>query len=562
MLGKSNTTAVLTSKASPAARPSRCFQRLNSARRPASENREKSVGDIKANESYYLRSVVATAQVVASKDSPLPGALPLRFLVHEYLPSIKRFLGSIGLAIGLNLLVKPGWLLVENLVQNALGHSAFGLIGAFSALTIIIATIADLGLTQFTVQRLAAEPAFADQHFPTLLPLRALLTGLAALALVGFGAALGYRSGQLLLLGAVGSSLLLAQYGQFLRGPVQARQQFNTDALLSVFEKLLALVLVVGLLAGNSLTMKVYVGARLVAAAFTVALFWGLLRRLFGRLPHRWPRREPAGQLLRGSLPFAFIALLYGINERVDMVLLERLASAREAGYYAAAYRWLDAVMMYAWTVLPLFFARFAHAAARPRELRQLLWFGQRVVAIPLLFVVAFGLFRGEVLFWQFSHSTATELARMVLCSKILFLNVLVHAFFAIYSTLLTSTHHQRPVSWLVAASIALNLGLNLLLLPRYGAVAAAANTLISVLLVSAGYVGLVARRTVVAVPWRVLAQLALAFGLLCGGWYGLRRNLALSWWLEAGLMALAFVPVLFGTGLVSWRELRRLLPR
>ncbi|RZK53205.1 MAG: hypothetical protein EOO59_12730, partial [Hymenobacter sp.] len=364
------------------------------------------------------------------------------------------------------------------------------------------------------------------------------------------------------LLAAVGGSLLLTQYGLFLRGPVQARQHFNTDALLSVFEKLLALALVVLLLLGKGLTMSAYIGARLAAAAFTAVLFLGLLKRLFGQLPHRWPRRGPAGQLLRGSLPFAFIALLYGINERVDMVLLERLSSAQEAGYYAAAYRWLDAVMMYAWTILPLFFARFAHALGRPRELRQLLWFGQRVVAVPLLFAVAFVLFRGEMLFWQFSRSTGPELARMVRCSQLLFLNVLVHAFFAIYSTLLTSTRHQKVVSWLIAFSIALNLTLNLLLLPRYGAVAAAANTLVSVIVVSLSYVWLVARRTQVAVPWRILARLALAFGLLCGLWYALRTGLSLSWWLETGLMALAFIPLLFGTGLVSWRELRRLLPR
>jgi O-antigen/teichoic acid export membrane protein len=458
--------------------------------------------------------------------------------------------------------VKPGWLFLENLVQNRLGHATFGLVAAFSALAVIVATITDLGLTQFTVQGLAAEPSFAERHFPTLLPLRGLLTAAALLGLLALGAALGYRGRDLLLLGAVGSSLLLTQYGLFLRAPVQARQQFNTDALLSVFEKLLALGLVVALLLGNSLGLSTYIGARLAAAAFTAVLFLGLLRRLFGALPHRWPRRGPAGQLLRGSLPFAFIALLYGINERVDMVLLERLSSAREAGYYAAAYRWLDAVMMYAWTVLPLFFARFAHARARPRELRQLLWFGQRVVAIPLLFAVAFVLFRGEVLFWQFNKSTPAELARMVLCNKLLFLNVLVHAFFAIYSTLLTGTDHQRRVSWLVGFSIVLNLSLNLLLLPRYGAVAAAANTLISVVFVSVSYVWLVAQRTAIEVPWRILAQLALAFGLLCGLWYGLRTALALSWWLEAGLMALAFVPLLFGTGLVRWREIRRLLPR
>ncbi|QKG52954.1 polysaccharide biosynthesis C-terminal domain-containing protein [Hymenobacter sp. BRD67] len=227
------------------------------------------------------------------------------------------------------------------------------------------------------------------------------------------------------------------------------------------------------------------------------------------------------------------------------MVLLERLSSAREAGYYAGAYRWLDAIMMYAWTVLPLFFARFAHAAARPRELRQLLWLGQRVVAIPLLLLVAFVLFRGEVLFWQFGHSTGPELARMVRCLKILFLNVLVHAFFAIYSTLLTSTRHQQAVSWLVALSIGLNLTLNLLLLPRYGAIAAAINTLLSVLLVSGGYVWLVSQRMRVRVPWHLIAQLALAFGLLCGAWYLVRTQLTLVWWLETGLMGVFFAGLL-----------------
>ena len=501
--------------------------------------------------------------MLAGKDRRLPARLPSIF---AYSPApapafccIKRFLGTISLAIVLNLLVKPGGLLLENLVQDRLGHEVFGFIAAVSALTAVVAAFTDLGLTQFTVQRLAAEPEFAGRHFPTLLPLRGLLTVVALGVLLAAGALLGYRGGQLQLLAAVGAGLLLTQYGLFLRGPVQARQHFGTDAVLSVFEKLLALALVGGLLLTGTLSLNGYVGARLAAAAFTAVLFLALLRRLFGRLPHRWPRRAATLGLLRGSLPFAFIALLYGINERVDMVLLERLSSAREAGYYAGAYRWLDAVMMYAWTVLPLFFARFAHAIRRPRELQQLLWVGQRVAAVPLLLAVAFVLFRGEVLFWQFSHSTGPEVAHMTRCLKLLFLNVLVHAFFAIYSTLLTSTHHQHAVSWLVGFSIVLNITLNLFTLPHYGAVAAAANTLLSVLVVSGGYVWLVRQRTAVPVPWHILAQLALAFGLLCGGWFLARTCLHLSWWLETGFMSLFFAALLPVTGLVRRRELQQI---
>nr|WP_262898340.1 polysaccharide biosynthesis C-terminal domain-containing protein [Hymenobacter siberiensis] len=149
----------------------------------------------------------------------------------------------------------------------------------------------------------------------------------------------------------------------------------------------------------------------------------------------------------------------------------------------------------------------------------------------------------------------------MTLCLKILFVNVLVHSFFAIYSTLLTSTTHERAVSWLVALSIALNIGLNLVFLPKFGAIAASVDTLICAAAVSVGYLVLVARRTGVGVPGRLLARLLLCFGLLCGAWAGLQYGLFLSWWLEAGIMAVVFGLLVLGTGLVRRNEISQLLP-
>ena len=461
----------------------------------------------------------------------------------------------------LNLAVKPGWVVVENLVQDRLGHAAFGLVTAFSALALIVAALSDFGLTPYSVKRVAAEPTFLAEMFPTVLPLRGLANVLALAAVLATGWVLGYRGSALGLLAAVATALLLTQYGLFLRGTLQARQRFNTDALMSVLEKLLLLLLVLGLLP-IGLTLNNYIAARLVAAGFVTALLYGLMTHFFGRVRYRWQWPQ-ARQALRASLPFAMMALLYGVNERIDMVMLERLHSPAEAGYYAGAYRWVDAVMMYAWTVLPLFFARFAAVPTDAGAQRELLWFGQRVLTLPLLFVVAFVLFRGEVLFWQFGRSTPAELAHMTACLKILFLNVLIHAFFAIYSTLLTSTAHEKPVSWAVAASIALNVALNLVFLPRYGAVAASWNTLACAVLVSGVYLVLVGRRTGVALPWGLLARLLLAFGLLCAAWFGVQRQLpGLPWWLEAGAMAAVFGGFVFVTGLIRPQELRQVLQR
>ncbi|UOR07617.1 oligosaccharide flippase family protein [Hymenobacter aerilatus] len=451
--------------------------------------------------------------------------------------------------------------MVENLVQNQVGHAEYGLFAALLNLALITSVLADLGLAQHTTKRIASAPEYLAEYFPTVLPLKVALSGLFLGGTLLVGWLLGYRGHTLVLLGLATGIVLLTQFTAFLRGALQGYQRFNIDAVLSVLDKATAILLLLGGLSlGVALTLDGYVIVRAGATLLTFVTLYALLTRLYGRVPYR-PRWSQARTVLRESLPLAAIALVYGLNERVDGLMLERLVSAREAGYYAGAYRWVDAVMMYLWTVLPLFFAKFAHATARRDEQQTLLWFGQRIVTVPLLLVCAFVLFRGEVLFWQFTRSTPAELVRMTWCLKLLFLNVLVHAFFAIYSTLLTSTGQEQPVSWLVAGSTLLNISLNLLLLPRYGALAAAADTLLCALFVSGGYLWLVTRRTGVAVPWATLARLLLAFGLLCAAWWGLRWWLN-TWWLEAGLASGLFVGILFLTGNVRVAELRQLLQR
>ncbi len=460
----------------------------------------------------------------------------------------------------LNLAIKPGWILVENVVQNQLGHAAFGTFTALYALALVVASVSDLGLTQHTTRRVAAEPSFLPDFFSTLLPLKGWLSAVFLGLMIGIGWALGYDSKALGWLGLIGLSLLLTQYAQFLRGPVQGAQRFGLDAGLSVLEKALLLGLVLALIPTGALSLGTYVGARVVAAAVTCAVFSVVVARLLGGWV--WPRlnRTAARGLLRDSLPLALITLLYGLNERIDMIMIERLAGPHEAGLYAGAYRWTDAAMMYLWTVLPLFFARFAHLSADRPAQTALLSVGQRVAAAPVLLVVAAVLMRGEVLFWQLSHSTPVEVQQMTRCVQILFLNVLVHGFFAIYSTLLTSTRFERPVSMLVALSIGLNVVLNAIFLRQYGAVAGAANTLACAVIVSGGYVWLVSRRAGVAVPWGHLARLAAAFGLICGIWWGLKTTLD-NWIIEGALMAPIFLGILFLTRIIRLDELRSLRP-
>ncbi len=349
------------------------------------------------------------------------------------------------------------------------------------------------------------------------------------------------------------------QYTQFLRGVWQAHQHFNLDSVLSVLERFVLILLVLVLLY-SGITLETYVYARFVSVALTLGVSFGLFRKHFGQFRFNWNGAQ-LRTILQASLPFAVINLVYGINEKIDMVMLERLASSREAGIYAGAYRWVDAVMMYLWTVLPIFFAKFAAHLRQPREQQQLLYFGQTVLSIPLIYGAVFVFFYGEKLFWQFSNSSVGELELLQLNVKILFISVLVQGFFAIYSTILTASNWELTVSKLVALSIIINVTLNYLFIPLYGSLAASVNTVISALVIAGGNMWLLRPKLGIVIPVKLILKLLLSGVLLAAIFYGL-KVISGNWWFNSGLAGLLFLGLLFGLRILNRADLRAGLSR
>lgn len=475
---------------------------------------------------------------------------------RKTLPFIKKLLGNISFILLLNLLVKPVGIFVENLVQDRIGHEAFGLFSALFSLATIGAVIADLGISQLATKKIAADPGYFDAYFPTVFPVKIFLALVFPVVMVGAGALLGYEATALYYLAFIAFTFGLTQFILFFRATLQGNQNFNVDAVGSVADKFLLVFFVLALLP-IGLTLENFVYARTLATGLAFAALYLLITRLYGRLRIKF-KRQHLKELLKESLPFALITLVYGVNERVDIIMLERLSSATEAGLYAGPYRWVDAVMMYMWTVLPIFFAKFALTIQSKQEQEKLLYFGQVVVSLPVIFVCIFAFFYGEVFFFQFRNSSPAELGLMVRNLQILFANVLVHGFFAIYSTLLTSSNYEKAVSKLVMVSIVLNLTLNYLFIPEYGSLAAALNTLLCVIFVSGGYFVLVGRKVKLRLPYRLLGKLLLLTGLLYLVFY-LLQQLTTMWLVNTALAGLAFLGLVFILQIVSLADIRQL---
>jgi len=456
---------------------------------------------------------------------------------------MRRLFSSLGVALMLNLLTKPAWLLLENAVQDRVGHAAYGLFSALYSLGLLVSALTDLGINQYLTKIIATQPdrfhAVVRATFGLKLGLSVAYFGLV----VVFGYLLGYGEGLgLKLLIPAGLTHLLISLLMYIRGLLQGLQQFKTDAAASVADKTLLMGLVAALFAINWLDIETFAWANVASLAIAVVLFGLLLMLRMG-----WPGLHLPGaegrRLLRSSLPFALIIILYGLQERINQIILERTVGEQANGIYAGAYRWISAISMYLWTVLPIFYAKFAAGFADATTNQQRLFdVGKVVVALPLALICGFIWNYGEVLFFLFAQSNPAEVHLMTLNIKILAVGLFLNALFQVYSTYLTATGRERYVNALLVVSIVPNAAITYLAGPYLGSLAASLGLLSSFMVLSAGFVWAFARSTPLAVPWRLLLKL-LAVIVLSLGLMWLLQNRGWPWYaapIPAGIVMLA----------------------
>jgi O-antigen/teichoic acid export membrane protein len=426
-----------------------------------------------------------------------------------------------------------------------MGHREFGLYTALFSLGYIFASLTDIGLNQFVTKKLASEPSRIKEVFSNIFALKLFMLILypALMSLIGW--LMGYNEREIYLLAILSFAQAIVQLIFFFRANFQANQHFMVDSTASVMDKFILILLVVIMLS-QKITLDLFVYARLASLVVTVIVFYIVSIRLFDYIAPRLDQ-EKLKHLIKQSIPFAIITILYSLNEKIDSVIIEYLSrisgdtsKQSDAGLYAAAYRFLDACMMYLWTVLPIFFAKFAYHLTDNREKQRLLNFGQVVASVPMVFVAVFVFFYGEILFFQQKNSSPEQIATMTTVLKILFLSAGLHGIFAIYSTLLTSTGYEKIVSRMIVGSIMINVIGNFVFIPIYGPIGSAWTTAASTIFLSVAYVYYTHRRLEVEVPYTILLRLLVVYGLFAGVFYLLTLT-TLPWYLVT-MLAGAFL--------------------
>ena len=469
----------------------------------------------------------------------------MRIIAQSNLRKIGKLYKNIALAVILNLTIKPVNLLLENVVQDRIGHAAYGIYAALNALAFLFIVVVDLGLNQFLTKRFASETSIDPDKLSTYFSFKLVLAILYPFIMVVIGYLLGYSNQELFILFLISISYSVYQLIMYVRAKFQASQFFTLDSLASISDKTLLIVFTFLLLA-IGITLNNYIEVRLLAMLLSLVIVFVPAVKVYTlkAFSFKWNHDAWKG-ILKQTYPFAFITVLFSIHDKIDQVMIERMLGDHASGLYAGAYRWLDAFMMFLWIILPMFFARFAFLKNNPRELAATLTMSQIISGIPMIFVSCFVWFHGEQLFFLLGRSSAAEIVEMTVCLKILFIAVCIHAFFACLGTLLSAAGGENYINRMLLISIVMNVVLNIVLLPVMGISGAAAATVISTLFISVSYLVYIIQKEHISIDFNVAVKLLILLLVTFSAFY-VCGQFQIVWWLAAVLSGVLLLSTVF----------------
>ena len=348
--------------------------------------------------------------------------------------------------------------------------AVYGVYAAATSYAVLLFTFLDLGNAQVLVREAARGDR--DAAVRTYLHVRALLTAVT-LGLGAVGAILLFdgdgRATALIGLGLVLASGpgLLAPIGQVTGDLAPWRATVLLQALLT-FVGTATVLFVLDREEPEALMIGAVAGAG-VATAYGLARIWPWARRIASALDVPQVRRQLRSVALLGSA-----VVLAAVYYRIDGVLLLRLDGAEQSAYYGLAYRILDQARVIPTALLiplgPLIASRLGAGVfpgALDRQLRRLgLWGGLGLAAGVMC--------AADLIVTVVSGSGYEESARLAVVLAAA-LAVIIAGQPVVLKVIMAKL--ERQYALVAAFGVALNVALNLALIPPFRAMGAAVAT-------------------------------------------------------------------------------------
>jgi O-antigen/teichoic acid export membrane protein len=369
------------------------------------------------------------------------------------------------------------------LVALVARHEGSGGLGRYVLVLTVVGIageLSDLGLSIFLTREAVryVERERQTQLLGIVLPLKGVLAiaGYLGLVIVAHAVRFPPATRQLLLIG--GLSLLPDGVMGAMAALINARRRMEVTGLLSVAVRLLTLAGALAALASGYGVAGVLGGT--VVASVLGALLHGAVLRRWQLLPRcTWSSRIWRACIAE-SYPFALTAIIARVYARLDLVLLSLWKGDVAAGWYSAAYKLWEAFGLLPASLLDALFPEMSHLSSSTTglgRLRSLFRRGGQAMSAAAALLAVVGTLGASALI-PLLYGRREDPAPSVATFRLLVWALPAMFLYLLSGHTLYALGQQRRVTVAMLLVGSANVGLNMLVIPRWSYLGAAAVAL------------------------------------------------------------------------------------
>lgn len=395
-------------------------------------------------------------------ESPTESALGRRVLVGTT-SLVAAQVASIALALA-----------AVKVITSSLGRADYGVYATAIAFTAIFSLLADFGVNTVTAREVARDPSHADRVVSLSIGLRVALS-LVVAPIILLGSFVAYpQSHDLLHVGVafIAATFLPDAVRTVLFGYLTATSRNHWVAVLTVTQQGAFLGFAVLAVASHVGLIGVF-GAYLVSSAIATVIAVVLTSRFVSiRLRISWRSWQ---HLIQMSISIGAIQVVNLLYLRADSLLISLLLGPSATGVYAVAYMAINGVRVIPGFLMSSLLPKIVSSddQARLAVLRRAL---DILALMAALLVALLGLAASSVVDILSSPAFDAAALPLLLLGLATFFSFINPVFG--YTSAALNIH--RNLVWISTSALALNVLLNLLLIPLYGLAGCATATLIS----------------------------------------------------------------------------------
>lgn len=364
-----------------------------------------------------------------------------------------------------------------------LGPERYGMYSTASAWANAFLVLSDLGLSTVMLRVAAREPEKISVYFGNTLVVQSIMSVILWSAIVLIGIGVGYNSTTLMLIMILGASNLIYESRKVMRGVFRANLSLKTLGVLDVFNGagfFIVSMLVLLLISNKDTALFGVAHASLWVDITTILILFVYTLRL--ARPHvNFSQIVP---MVKDSFVFTLYNVFLMLYFQIDQILLSVLRNTTEVGLYAAPMQIVMVVLfiplMVFQVTVPIMFRFSKNNMEKYKRANFIIWRYLSAIGIPAgvgLFILAPDLLR-FIYGMGYFHDSSALFGVSVAAAQFFALFLIVRFCTIAQGNSITTTDRQRVRAVLQIIAVAINITLDLLLIPRFGAVGAAGATL------------------------------------------------------------------------------------